>query len=54
MPRKPLKIKIKHPGGLTKKAKAAGMSIDEFARKHLHDHGEAGEQSRLYYNVFKH
>lgn len=46
-------IKIKHPGGLTAKAKAHGMSIDAFARKHQHDPGSAGEESRLYLNVFK-
>ena len=46
-------IKIKHPGGLTRKAKAAGETINEFAKEHLHDKGEAGVQSRLYWNVFR-
>jgi hypothetical protein len=48
-----MKIKMKHPGALTRKAKAAGMSIDEFAGKHLHDHDDTGVQARLYINVLK-
>ena len=32
-PRKKMKIKIKRPGALTKKAKAAGMSPQAYARR---------------------
>lgn len=49
--RKP--IKIKHPGALTKKAKAAGETVNEFAKEHLHTKGDTGVQSRLYWNVFR-
>lgn len=38
---------IKHPGALTKKAKAAGESPMEFAREHKGDAGATGKQSRL-------
>ena len=38
---------IKHPGALTKKAKAAGMSTSAFAKKHAHDSGTTGKQARL-------
>ena len=38
---------IKHPGALTKKAKAAHMGTQEFAKKHAHDKGTIGKQSRL-------
>lgn len=44
---------IKHPGALTAKAKAAGMSIDAFARKHQHDGDETGRQARFYLQVLK-
>lgn len=40
-------------GALTRKAKGAGMTVDEFARKHLHDSGETGRQARLYWHVLK-
>lgn len=42
-----IKGAIKHPGALTAKAKAAGMSPMEFARKHQHDSGTTGRQARL-------
>ncbi len=38
---------IKHPGALTKKAKAAGMSPMGFANKHAGDSGKTGKQARL-------
>jgi hypothetical protein len=40
-------------GTLTKKANAAGMTVNAFARKHKNDSGVTGAQSRLYLNVFK-
>lgn len=46
-------IKIKRKGALTQKAKKAGMSVNEFARKHKNSKGLTGVQSRLYINVFK-
>jgi hypothetical protein len=42
-----IKKAIKHPGALRAKAKAAGESTMEFARKHEHDKGKTGEESRL-------
>ena len=42
---------IERPGALTAKAKAAGMSIDEFARAHQHDPGTTGAEARFYLNV---
>ena len=38
---------IKHPGALTRKAKAAGESPMAFARAHQHDSGTTGRQARL-------
>lgn len=38
---------IKHPGALTAKAKSAGLTPLAFARKHQHDKGKTGAQSRL-------
>lgn len=38
---------IKHPGALTRKAKAAGESPMEFAREHKGDSGTTGRQARL-------
>lgn len=38
---------IKHPGALTRKAKAAGMSPMAFAAKHKHDSGQTGRQARF-------
>lgn len=46
-------FKIKRPGALTAKAKAAGMTVNEFARKNLKKKGLTGVQARLYYNVFR-
>jgi len=42
---------IKRPGALTAKAKAAGMTIDAFARAHAKDTGVTGDESRFYLNV---
>jgi hypothetical protein len=38
---------IKHPGALTRKAKAAGKSPMEFASEHKGDSGTTGKQARL-------
>lgn len=38
---------IKRPGALTRKAKAAGMSVQAFARKHKGSPGRLGKQARL-------
>jgi len=38
---------IKHPGALTRKAKAAGESTSAFAQAHKHDSGKTGQQARL-------
>lgn len=38
---------IKRPGALTRKAKAAGMGVQEFASAHAGDKGLTGEQARF-------
>lgn len=38
---------IKHPGALTRKAKAAGESPMAFAEQHKHDSGQTGRQARF-------
>lgn len=38
---------IKHPGALTKKAKAAGESPMAFAKSHKGSSGRTGKQARL-------
>jgi hypothetical protein len=38
---------ISRPGALTRKARAAGMSVQAFARKHRASLGRLGKQSRL-------
>ena len=48
-----IKGAIKRPGALTAKAKAAGQSIEEFARAHQHDAGVTGDESRFYLNVLR-
>ena len=45
--RKWIKKAIKHPGALTRKAKAAGMSVMAYARAHRKSKGTTGKQSRL-------
>jgi hypothetical protein len=42
-----IKGAIKHPGALTRKAKAAGQSTSAFASKHAGDSGRTGKQARL-------
>jgi len=42
-----IKGAIKHPGAFTKKAKAAHMGTQAFAKKHAHDSGTLGKQARL-------
>lgn len=53
MKKKKKPIKIKRPGALTRKAKAAGMTVNAFARKNKNTKGLTGVQARLYLNVFK-
>jgi hypothetical protein len=38
---------VKRPGALTRKAKAAGESVQQFARQHYHDPGVTGKQARF-------
>ena len=38
---------VKRPGALTKKAKAAHMGVQAYARKHKNDKGLTGKQSRF-------
>lgn len=42
---------IKRPGALTAKAKAAGMSVSEYAAKNAHAPGVTGDEARFYQNV---
>lgn len=42
-----IKKAIKHPGALTRKAKAAGESPMAYAHQHEHDKGTTGKQARL-------
>ena len=42
-----IKKAIKHPGALTKKAKAAGKSTAAYAQTHKSDTGTTGKQARL-------
>lgn len=42
-----IKKAIKRPGALTRKAQAAGMSVQAFARKHKNDKGLTGKQARF-------
>jgi len=38
---------IKRPGAFTRKARAAGMSVQAYARKMRHAGGRTGRQARL-------
>lgn len=38
---------IKRPGAFTRKAKAAGMTVQAYARKMRHAAGRTGKQARL-------
>jgi hypothetical protein len=42
-----IKGAVRHPGALTRKAKAAGKSPMAFAREHKGDKGTTGRQARL-------
>lgn len=42
-----IKGAIKHPGAFSKKAKAAGESTAEFAKKEADAPGKTGQQARL-------
>lgn len=55
MANKKLNIKkaIKRPGELTKKAKAAGMTLYQYATKHAKDKGVTGYQARFYLNTLR-
>lgn len=44
---------VKHPGALTRKAKDAHETINQYAMQHKNDPGATGKQARLYLNVFK-
>lgn len=44
---------IKRPGALTAKAKAAGMSVYQFAVAHQHDSGVTGDECRFYLEVLR-
>lgn len=46
-----IKGSVKRPGALGRRAKTAGISIAEYAQKHRHNSGLAGQQSRWYLNV---
>lgn len=48
-----IKGAIRRPGALTAKAKAAGMTVDQFARAHQHDKGVTGDECRFYLNVLR-
>ena len=48
-----IKKAIKRPGALTRKAKAAGMSLYEYASKHRKDKGLTGQQARFYFTLRK-
>ena len=38
---------VKRPGAATRKAKAAGMTVQEWATAHQHDSGLTGQQARF-------
>jgi hypothetical protein len=44
---------VKRPGALTRKARAAGESVDRFARQHYRDKGLTGRQARFAVTVKK-
>lgn len=48
-PKKKLNITkaIRRPGALTRKAKAAGMGVQAYARAHKNDKGLTGQQARF-------
>lgn len=48
-----IKDSIRRPGALTRAAKAAGMSVSEYARKHKADKGLRGQQARFYFTLQK-
>ena len=47
MARKWIQGAVKHEGALTRKAKAAGESVAEYARAHADEGGRTGRQARL-------
>jgi hypothetical protein len=47
MAKKWIKDAIKNPGAFTKKAKAAGESVQEYAQEKKHAKGKTGKQARL-------
>lgn len=38
---------VKHPGAVTRKAQQEGVTVHEWALRHRHDAGKAGQQARL-------
>jgi hypothetical protein len=52
-PEKWIQGAVKRPGALTQRARRAGMSPMAFARKHYHDSGLTGEESRFAVNAQK-
>jgi hypothetical protein len=38
---------VEHPGAATRKAKAEGLTVHQWAVKHRHDGGTTGRQARL-------
>jgi hypothetical protein len=52
-PEKFIQKAIKRPGALTDKAKAAGMTIDQYAQAHKGDKGLTGQQCRFYLQTLK-
>lgn len=40
-----------HRGALTRAAKAAGMSNEEWAKQHFHAKGKAGPRARFYFKL---
>jgi len=53
MARKWIQKAIKHPGALTRKAKAAGMSTMAYARRMKRAKGTTGKQARLALTLVK-
>jgi hypothetical protein len=48
-----IKKAIKRPGDLTRKAKAAGLTLVQYATKHAKDKGTTGYQARFYLNTLR-
>ena len=44
---------IKRPGMLTRRARGAGETVLQFARRHRHSKGLVGQQARFFLNVLR-